>query len=283
MPRTNGGFIGVPRYPDAKNGPGTWNSDDVFLSLANRKRSSYPAYDSWPMGPDPNFANVTLLCHCNKPGSAARTCVVDSTVGSTGEAQRPSSGLTGIETGLTSNSAKWGLISVYASGKTGQGFFFAPLGTDATFGTGDFTIELWFNQPQSNANQNIMDPRSSASQVIPLLLLGASNNLSYFVNGSTVITGSTTVTQNTWHYIALSRVSSQTRIYLDGTQEGSTWADTSNYISNANWYFGGQNISGVLGPGAAFYLQDVRFTKGVGRYSGTTHTVPTAPHPDYGP
>lgn len=281
--KTNGGFVGIPQYSGAKNGPGTWTSEDVFLALANRKRSTYPAYNAWPKGPDPSFASLALLCHCDKPRPAALNAGVDSTVGSTGQSQRANTGLTGIETGLSMATAKWGSTCVFTSGKTGQGFYFTQSATEFTFGTGDFTIEWWHNMPNTNVNQNLFDPRTSASQAVPLVYFDASSKMRYFVSGADKILGVTAVSINTWHFGAVSRLSGTTYLYLDGGLEGS-FADATNYnVTTANWYFGGQNISGAQGGGAANYLQDIRITKGVGRYSGSTCPVPTDPFPDYGP
>ena len=48
------------------------------------------------------------------------------------------------------------------------------------------------------------------------------------VNGSNVITGGT-LSVNTWHHLAVSRVSGVTSLFIDGTRVGSAYTDTNNY------------------------------------------------------
>lgn len=276
--------VGTPVFPDMVGVGGILDAGEAAQYVLNRTASTYPSYPAYPTGNDANIASVALLCHCNQPGAGGAAFRIVSSVGAQGALQVPNGGSAGntMQSGLTTTQSKWGGVSLLLQGQTaGQGLRFVQLASELTFGTGDFTIEYWWYMTTGNANQNMFDPRTTGTQLLPLIYLDASSKLRYFVNGADRITGGTAVSQNAWHFIALSKLSGSTYLYLDGAQEGSTYTDGNNYISSTNWYFSGQVIGGSNGSGAAGFWQDIRITKGVGRYSGATCTVPTTPFPDY--
>jgi hypothetical protein len=85
-----------------------------------------------------------------------------------------------------------------------------------------------------------------------------------------------------WHHIAIVRGSTHLRMFRDGSQvstyNGSNW----NWDNNINddLFFG-------LYPGSTssirngIRIDDIRFTKGVGRYNSSGYTPPTTPYPQY--
>jgi hypothetical protein len=95
-------------------------------------------------------------------------------------------------------------------------------------------------------------------------------------------TGTTTITANTWHHVALVRTSDTTgsnlRIYLNGVLEGT------GYLLTGDVAFSIPTTSAVIGrtyydnnsQHFMGYLDDVRVTKGIARYTAT-FTPPTAP------
>lgn len=93
------------------------------------------------------------------------------------------------------------------------------------FGTGDWTIDFWlmFNGAQG-VQTNLFD-LIGTSYVIFIANAGAMN---YYEVG-TKIFGTTTVTTSVWHHIALTRQGNNHYLFLDGTQEGSTWSNASSY------------------------------------------------------
>lgn len=151
-----------------------------------------------------------------------------------------------------------------------------------TFGTGDFTIEFWayFNStPSSSNNQVIIDFRPlSTNGAYPVLNCSSSYNgrMMYFANTGFRIDSGVTPQAGQWYHFALSRVSSNTRLFVNGVQGGVTYADTTNYTvgTGTRPYIG----AGAWGSnsGEAFfdgYMDELRITKGVGRYT-TTFTPP---------
>jgi hypothetical protein len=154
--------------------------------------------------------------------------------------------------------------------------------SDFAYGTGDFTIEEWVYFAPTLASANFIDQRSTATQITPTIytLTAGTTTIRYFTNAADRIIGATAVTTNVWHHIALSRVAGNTYLYLDGVQQGATYVDANNYVAASGMVFGGPLIGTTSTP---HFVQEIRVTKGVGRYSGATCTVPTAPFPGYGP
>lgn len=147
------------------------------------------------------------------------------------------------------------------------------------YGSNDFTIEMWIRPVVLGGVKVVFDHRDSTGPVAPRPAIYLfDTQLRYYVNGADRISGGT-VAINTWYHIAVSRVSGQTRMYLDGVQVGSTWADATVYTE-------GRCVLATPGDDTgsflAFqgYMDDVRLTNGVGRYAGASFTVPSAQFPD---
>jgi hypothetical protein len=141
--------------------------------------------------------------------------------------------------------------------------------SNLAFGTGDFTIECFINM--QSLTGFIYDSRTAGSQLAPCIYI-TSSTIIYYVGGAARIT-SATVAANQWYHLVVSRVSGNTRMFLNGVQTGSTYVDSTNYINNTNRPFIGANGDAT----SAFYLgfiSNLRVLKGTGT---TAPTVPTAP------
>jgi hypothetical protein len=90
---------------------------------------------------------------------------------------------------------------------------------------------------------------------------------------SNYIVGTTTWSSNTWYHGAIVRSGSSLKLYINGTQEGSTFTLTTQNFTNRIWQIGN-------GPNGVFngYIQDVRITNGYARYTAN-FTAPTAAFP----
>jgi hypothetical protein len=93
------------------------------------------------------------------------------------------------------------------------------------------------------------------------------------VSGANRISHTVAIPLKHWLHIAVSRVSSETRMFLNGVQVGSTYADTTNYLQNQVDIGGSvfQNTAYFLG-----YIGEVRFLIGTGLYS-SNFTAPREP------
>jgi hypothetical protein len=149
------------------------------------------------------------------------------------------------------------------------------------FGTGDFTIECWVYVANTSGVKIIYDCRPSTSPTFePLIYINGANAI-YNTNNADRITGTSAISATTWQHIAVCRSGTSTKLFVDGTQVGSTYTDTNTYICPANRPFiGAESTSGGTGYMNG-YIDDLRVTKGIARYT-TTFTPPTAALPDIG-
>ena len=90
------------------------------------------------------------------------------------------------------------------------------------------------------------------------------------------ITGATTITTAAWHHIHMTRISNVVYLGLDGTQQGSDFADSTNY-TGAHFTLGSQIGTTAMING---FFGGARITKGVAVYA-RTYTVPTAQFPNH--
>ena len=142
-------------------------------------------------------------------------------------------------------------------------------GTEFTFGTGDFTVELWVNFDALSGLAVILDWRSAAG--------GSAGRGSLYTNGTSLIwlngtvnVVSTTATTGQWYHVAVSRSGSTTKLFLDGVESGSA-TDSTNYIAPAdNLHIGGLN--GTYNINAK--MSNLRIVKGTALYTAA-FTPPT--------
>jgi len=109
--------------------------------------------------------------------------------------------------------------------------------SDFAFGTGDFTIDFWFRFNIDDANYMNFYTGSGAGGIdtFPIIHKNTTKKLGFYSNSAERITGTTTLTPaGGWYHVAVTRSSGQTRMFLNGVQEGSTYADSVNYTIDAN-------------------------------------------------
>lgn len=149
-----------------------------------------------------------------------------------------------------------------------------------TFGTGDFTIEMWIYSLffPASGGQNLYDGRtfSGSAQLAPTIYING-NKLTYYVNGANRISHTTSLNTRQWYHIAIVRASSVTTMYLDGVAFGTTYADTNNYISPGNHrpIIGTANNASINATNTfTGFISNCRICKGLAVYTGN-FTVPT--------
>lgn len=142
------------------------------------------------------------------------------------------------------------------------------------FGTGDFTIEFWYLSNNAGVQHFLYDGRT-ANGVYVSLYKTTGNKIELYVSSAARLTGLTSLLPGVWYHVALVRSNGETRIYLNGTQDhASPYTDTNNYLNGvdrpiigaAGFTLGGSPMSG--------YLDNIRVTKGVARY--TSDFIPSA-------
>ena len=157
----------------------------------------------------------------------------------------------------------------YAYAFNGSQYFTAASSTAVTFGTGDFTIEFWFFATNTGGRQDIYGS-DNGSDRISIWLQG--NTVQYYRAGTNITSG--TFTTNTWVHCALVRSSGVSKIYLNGTQSGSSYTDTYNFTLSQGLKIGA-DVGG--GPTPFYgYVTNLRVVKGTAVYT-STFTPSTSP------
>ena len=145
------------------------------------------------------------------------------------------------------------------------------------YGTGDFTIEFWIYLNALTA-QNILSNWSNSSTVSPYIYYQAGVGITYYLSGANII-NTPQLSTGIWYHFAFVKASGISKIYLNGTQSGSSYTDNNNYgISNplgiGDYFTSYPTLGGTLRLNG--YLSNVRIVKGVAVYTNN-FTVPSSP------
>ena len=143
-----------------------------------------------------------------------------------------------------------------------------PSNSAFTMGTGDFTIEGWM-YIVSGTSGTLYDSRTGTTTLSPVIYLN-SGVLTYYVADNR-ITGPT-LTTGQWFHIAVVKSSGSTKMYVNGSQVGSTYTDANNYVIGAPKIGAGYANGNLLNG----YISNLRVVKGTAVYTGN-FTPPTSP------
>ena len=150
------------------------------------------------------------------------------------------------------------------------------------FGTGDYTVEWFQYETDSNAFPRpfFYGPSNSSTNYLALSFEGASTTAAayYWPAVTSLVTLTKTAYKNQWSHFALVRISGKVYLYLNGTvQNAGGYTDGTNITNTTgNWYIGSKGTAGVSGEAFGGYITNHRVCKGVGVYTGN-FTVPTTP------
>jgi len=172
---------------------------------------------------------------------------------------------------------KFGATSMYFDG-TGD-YLSVPASSDFQF-SGAFAIDFWVN-----TNSTTVVPGDILFQIgeytqdnsINIFKNNIDNAVVVYINKVSAIDGSTVLNDGSWHHIALTRDGSNNiRLYVDGSQDGSTYSSYSGTIGNYDVRIGRGT---TVGTDYAGYIDEIRVSKGTDRtWTGATITVPTSPY-----
>lgn len=221
---------------------------------------------------DPHEANVQLLLHFD--GAEGGDVFLDSSpVGRT--VYRTGSGIY-----TTEARSRFGSASLAVTGW--QNGLVVPSAPQV--GSGDFTLEFWLwaaSNPGGdlyiwgkNSNQGNYFGYESSFYIRDLF---GTKRISFYAGepaNSHVLT-TDAIPLSTWLHVALVRNGNTISIYIDGFV-ADTYTNANATLIDLAHPFGaiiGENI----------WIDELRFTVGVARYTGTSYTVPTAPFTDPAP
>ena len=140
-------------------------------------------------------------------------------------------------------------------------------------GIGNFTVEAWIYTTVSSGTQCVYDTRQADANSTGFYFGLYSTNILLFYTSGAVTISAGTVPANTWTHIALVRVGNTFTGYINGTSVGT--ATSSNNFTNTVVQIGSSN--NVTSSSLNYfngYIDDLRVTKGVARYTGN-FTPPT--------
>jgi hypothetical protein len=148
----------------------------------------------------------------------------------------------------------------------------APSSPDLTLGTGNFTVEFWINVPSFASFRQHVSMRPSDNASYWSIDSNGSGQF-YFYTNTFVVTSSAQST-NTWIHIAAVRNSGTLTLYINGVSQGSA-SLTNDFLAYPLGV--GASPSGTQAMNG--YIDDLRITKGVARYTAN-FTPPTAAFPN---
>ena len=149
--------------------------------------------------------------------------------------------------------------------------------TDYDLGTGDFTAECWVYPKTNSSWKSIADKRNSSGDDKFLIYLDSSalthRKVKFYSNGADRISsGDYDIKDYQWNHVAVVRSSGNTRLYVNGTQVGSTYSDSNDYDTTQLYigatYSGAQSLDGSI--------SNFRLVKGTAVYT-SAFRPPTEP------
>jgi hypothetical protein len=158
--------------------------------------------------------------------------------------------------------------SLLFPGTTG-GNITTPNFSGIQFGTGDFTVEFFTYQTGSISFPRVFSMGAYPSATFALSIEGGS--FYFWFNGGHSF-GSVNLF-NAWNHVAITRSSSQTMAFINGTQLGTTFSNGYNHTDSGNALrIGGENS---VNTGFSGYITNFRLIKGVSLYNAN-FTKPTS-------
>lgn len=220
-----------------------------------------PPAEQFPDGPspDPDFANVALLLHLNGPDGGST--FTDS---SSFEKTVSRSGTVEIDTAHY----KFGGASCVFGGAA-----YLTSASAMSFGAGDFTVEGWF---RFNSTEDMGVLAGASNTEMDFAFIGTQvriGRLNTAWDSSFNFTRSTDV----WYHVAWCRDGTDLRVFVDGTQIGSTATNSLSYDADTSFKVG---ASADVERRFNGWIDDFRVTVGVARYT-SDFTPPAAQFPDF--
>ena len=251
-------YIGglVTQSPTLPN-PARGNAANGIFNL-NQYRALLGS-NNWP-AVDPYFDYVTLMLHGNGTNGAQNNTFLDSSTNN----------FTITRNGNTTQGTFTPYGSNWSNYFNGSSDYLIAGATSSSIGSGDFTIEMWFNATVAT-NNGVFQTGNGLSTSYQIGIVVASNLLYIGLGNAGVSSTGIPVTVGTWNHIAVSRQSGTTRVYLNGLQARSS-ADSYNY-TDTYFTIGGYYSTAYLFNGS---ISNVRVVSGTALYT-SAFTPPTNP------
>jgi len=180
-------------------------------------------------------------------------------------------------TKISTGQAKFGDTSMLFDGS--GDFALARNTTSFQLGSGNWTIETFVYAVGVSNTPYILDCRSSSSanEVVPTIYVNSSR-LEFWVSNGARIQAGEDLSLNAWNHVAVCKSGSSTKLFINGTQSGSTYTDNNTYIRPAYVYLGLR--AGKSDQSWNGYIDEFRVSK-MARYT-SNFTAPSAAFADKG-
>ena len=211
-----------------------------------------------PTAPLTAITNTQLLCNFTNAGILDNAMMND--LETVGNAQ------------ISTSVKKYGTGSMYFDG---TGDWVSCPASPQWLMAGDWTIECWIYPNSVTGVQVLVETRNRTTNASPCMYLNGTNLV--IDTGTASVVSAGTITISTWQHVAATRSGNSWRIFINGTQVGSTTTNTTSYTTAYGCCIG----SSYYNEHYNGYIDDLRITKGYARYT-TTFTPPTAAFPDKG-
>jgi hypothetical protein len=229
---------------------------------------------------DPDFASVVLLLHLD--GVDGATSTVDSSLSA-------HTMVFADDAELTTDQVKFGTSSLGVNNSTlpdqaDDSLYTTIVDTDFDFGGGLWTIELQYRADESagaNALFTIGNTAGGGTEVLNIIL--SNGNIALELNSGAVTNVFTVPHVNsTWHHLVVQRKAGNIfECFFDGVESSSGDFVSATTLNTpvGDVILGGSGSGAAPGQPFEGYIDEVRVTKGVARYTGN-FTPPTAASPD---
>jgi len=160
-----------------------------------------------------------------------------------------------------------------------------PQNDGLELGSGDYTIECWVNISAAANVGGIFSkglPSTLNTSTWSLEFNTTNNYVSWYVQAASIsyiITGSQNIKTSNWIHIAVTRSGNDTKLFVNGVQDGSTYTGGYTIATGGDLYLG----TGFYAPTTRTitgYIDDFRITKGIARYT-SSFTPPDAALPKF--
>lgn len=259
----NGGLIGADRTTSLSAAVGVWTPGEQIKARRTNVWSVLATTD-------PFYNSVSLLLHGD--GANNSTTFTDNSLS-------PKTIEQNFSNVISTAQSKFNGASIFCNNTH------MTYAANAAFelGSGDFTIECWYRGTTGTSYSAIVSKglHENTTGAYALHFRGGSNLLGFYLGStdSNVITSTTNIkTSETWNHIAVSRITNSTKLFINGTQEGSAYTSNFTIPTGGKLYIGAFYYDATNGT-VNGYIDDLRITKGLGRY-GANFTAPTLPFPD---
>ena len=214
---------------------------------------------------DANFSSVTLLLHGD--GANGGTTFTDSS----------SNGVTVSRGGSTTTSTtqiKYGSSSLFFGSANGN---YLSLSKNVGAGVNtNYTFEGWIYPTAASSSAYSITFGNTSGSNVQLMNIYPGGEVGYYNGGTVYKSAAGKIAFNQWnHFAVVRRFNNTVNIYINGVDVGLSISDTNAVgINVIGGYGGSPTVYNVIG-----YMDDIRITPGVARYTGN-FTPPTAAFPN---